>query len=573
MMNPKDDGVEVAAKAKTRVLLPWAILSIAFGLTTVLLVTDLIVSRAKEEKLSKRESLNVIGLAYGAISPIFDKTEIVLKNVVEEFKPIMDAPENGDVGVVNKRLQVLMTNLSEAQPDSLRLISADGKVLFIGNGMDSVSDISVADKSFFLKQKNGGSDAIQVSDPIKSQMTGKWLISMSKRFRKDDGSFGGMAQVFLRTDYMQEIFSKVSVGSHSGLSLVAADGGIIARSTALPSETDREYNLEPVFSSIDKGLLDGTVNLQSLIDGDTHLITYKKMRGAPMLLTVGISPDDYLNGWNKKAAYYLMSWVFVAFMMGALWKITAQNKIDKKERNDAVETLQNEREGLGLARKIIAESNSNIKRITGDIYFETFKNLSDSDGDLESWMGRIKQKSADAKSYIEASEELMVFKDRLITPVESEFLASSIFDESINKLQSIAEAKGLSIEKTTDIHPKTKVIADQGLLKKAVETLLWNATRFTNSGKIVMGIYLNEDDQGKLKMRIDLVDTGACIANEKIASVRKLLSDTQSQVININHLRLSLASKIVGIMGGEMGVHSEVNTGTNFWIIVPVGKA
>jgi hypothetical protein len=555
---------------KARILLPWSILAVAFGLTTVLLVSDLIVSRGKEERLSRRESANIIGLTSRSISPMFEKTEILLKTVADEFKPLMESPQAGSPEVVNKRLLDLMVNFEEAQSESLRLIDESGRVLFVGNGKSTVPEINVADKSYFVAQKNSKVDSVQISDPIKSQLSGKWLISMSRKFTKDDGSFGGIAQIFLRTDYIQDILSKVSLGDRSGVSMVAADGGLVARSTGLPVDVENEYSLDKVFKEISSGKSDGVVESKSLIDGDTHMVTFRKMRGVPLVLIVGASPDDYLNNWNKKAAYYLLSWIFVSFMMGALWRITEQNKLDRKERDDALETLAAEKSDLDMRKKILAESHEKAKKIAGEVYVETMNGWADEGDDSDQWMNRMKLRSIDLKGAIESGEVLMLTSRGAKALSVGEYSLESMFDQKIEYFRELATTKGLRLDKASSVDPKIKIFGDGELLNQVLDVFLWNATRFTYSGMIVVGIYLIEASDGDWRIRVDVIDTGASIDQETIRVLGKVFSDERVSSVNTATMRLSMASQLARLMGGEIGVASEKNKGTNFWLVVPV---
>ena len=106
---------------------------------------------------------------------------------------------------------------------------------------------------------------------------------------------------------------------------------------------------------------------------------------------------------------------------------------------------------------------------------------------------------------------------------------------------------------------------DAKKLHEIVENLMENAVKFTFQGSITLGFSLHAGD----KVRIWVRDTGKGIAEED----HKLIFDRFYKVddyIPGAGLGLSVAKSHVESLGGTIGVESEINKGSTFWIDLPL---
>ena len=135
-----------------------------------------------------------------------------------------------------------------------------------------------------------------------------------------------------------------------------------------------------------------------------------------------------------------------------------------------------------------------------------------------------------------------------------------------------AADNGLDIERLPCGHP-CMVQADPRRVRQVIHTLVSNAVKFTESGGINVGI---EPAPGSI--RVAVTDTGIGIAERDLG----ILFEPFTQVEVPSHhsregtgLGLAIAARLVDLMGGRMGVESEVGRGSIFWFAVslPVHEA
>lgn len=102
---------------------------------------------------------------------------------------------------------------------------------------------------------------------------------------------------------------------------------------------------------------------------------------------------------------------------------------------------------------------------------------------------------------------------------------------------------------------------------QVMTNLIHNAIKFTKSGEICFGYQL-EDER---KIRFYVSDTGVGISVEEQKKVFGRFTKLDREMPGTG-LGLTLSQTIVENLGGEMGVKSEVNKGSNFWFILPLSN-
>ena len=136
-----------------------------------------------------------------------------------------------------------------------------------------------------------------------------------------------------------------------------------------------------------------------------------------------------------------------------------------------------------------------------------------------------------------------------------------------------ADAKGLQRAFQADGGIPHRVLADAGRLQQILLNLLGNAAKFTETGEIVLRMGYAREAQ---RLRFVVSDSGPGIAPEGIARLFRRFSQIDGSTTRSHGgtgLGLAICKGLVDAMGGEIGVHSELDRGSDFWFEIPAPPA
>jgi len=177
------------------------------------------------------------------------------------------------------------------------------------------------------------------------------------------------------------------------------------------------------------------------------------------------------------------------------------------------------------------------------------------------------RESADA--LIGVVDEILDFSQLQMGEVELEhspFDISALIDGVTALMQPRAEAKGLRLESEMKGFTGRRFIGDAGRIRQILLNFVNNAIKFTESGFVLVSAEIVESDQTRI--RLSVRDTGVGIPEESLLRIFTRYHQSESTAKRSssgNGLGLAITKQLVELMGGELGVKSEVDQGTSFW--------
>lgn len=131
-----------------------------------------------------------------------------------------------------------------------------------------------------------------------------------------------------------------------------------------------------------------------------------------------------------------------------------------------------------------------------------------------------------------------------------------------------ASEKGLEVlfEVLPDV--PLRLYGDQMRLMQILNNLVGNAVKFTESGSIHIKVECMSIENGLASLRFSVKDTGIGMTREQSRQVFDPFSQADSSTTRRfggTGLGLSVCSRLVGLMGGDIGVQSREGEGSLFW--------
>jgi PAS domain S-box-containing protein len=148
-------------------------------------------------------------------------------------------------------------------------------------------------------------------------------------------------------------------------------------------------------------------------------------------------------------------------------------------------------------------------------------------------------------------------------------------EEAVGLLAEKASGKGLELICHVEAEPPCWLRGDPGRLRQILLNLAGNAIKFTERGEVVVFARLEEQGPQETVVRCEVRDTGTGIPAE--VQPRLFGSFTQADVSTTRKfggtgLGLAISKRLVGMMGGEIGLTSEPGCGSTFRFTVRLAK-
>jgi PAS domain S-box-containing protein len=145
------------------------------------------------------------------------------------------------------------------------------------------------------------------------------------------------------------------------------------------------------------------------------------------------------------------------------------------------------------------------------------------------------------------------------------------FKETITRLMKMqrvsAEGKGIELQLQYDDAVPNSLIGDPVRLQQVLINLVGNAIKFTDEGKIKIKVKLISQEEKQVKVMISVLDTGIGIPQEKLNRLFKSFSQIDNSLARQYEgtgLGLAISKRLVELMGGTIGVKSELGKGSKF---------
>lgn len=158
--------------------------------------------------------------------------------------------------------------------------------------------------------------------------------------------------------------------------------------------------------------------------------------------------------------------------------------------------------------------------------------------------------------------------------LELEYIAFELrhlVDDLMMLLKKKADDQGIDL--VCDIAPETPAVikGDPVRVRQILANLLTNAIKFTEQGEVKLRVIVLEQDSGRVRLRIEVLDTGIGIATEAQRKLFKSFTQadgTTTRKYGGTGLGLAIVRQLVTMMHGQLGVDSEHGKGSCFWIVI-----
>ncbi len=203
--------------------------------------------------------------------------------------------------------------------------------------------------------------------------------------------------------------------------------------------------------------------------------------------------------------------------------------------------------------------------------------LLDSDLDEEQWdhARTIKKSGEGLMTIIDDILDFSKAEAGKLTLEELDFGLVPLVDNVLDLLGPAASDKGIDLAGTLAPGIPKDLRGDDGRIRQVLLNLLGNAVKFTKTGGVTLDVTAEGEPSvaSGVVLRFVVTDTGDGIpadALEKIFGAFTQADASTTRRFGGTGLGLAISEKLVTLMGGQIGVESELGQGSRFWFTVPL---
>lgn len=164
--------------------------------------------------------------------------------------------------------------------------------------------INAAEREYFVFHRQHADSGMMIGKPLVGLVTGESSLHMTRRIDRPDGSFGGVAVLPINPEYFIRFYDQLNLGSNGQLMLLGLDGIVRARRTGTAISVGADFRGRTLFNRLSANPAGQFVSRGEL-DGVRRHLSYRTVRGFPLVVVVGTAEADLALEDRVRSRYYM----------------------------------------------------------------------------------------------------------------------------------------------------------------------------------------------------------------------------------------------------------------------------
>lgn len=565
-------------------------------------------------------SILVVALISSERKAVLEKTQFNLTNlsaafeehVRQAFNAVSDAidriksdmPYYGPDGAIRRAEYT-------SPPATFTVTGVGGKVM--ASNVDQAARVQdISDLEHFRVHVGNRHRGLFIGRPIVGRPLGQIFVPLSSRIERADGKFEGVVVASVRPNFISSLYRSVDLGETGSLMLIGTDR--VVRAYFRGGSGDKDANeamyvgtvTSPEAKAVGESQFDadGAYEETGQVDGVLRIFHWRKVRGYPLIVIVGMGKSETLHSADRRVAMVLgvggTALVLALFMPFILYREISRRianeiglnleKVKLKQANDA---LAEERKNLCLmnhelaAQKLRLEKASNAKSIfLTNISHEfrtpmhailnytnmSLKRIAVEDCEkIQKYMENARAAGLRLLGLLNGLLDLAKLEDGRIEfhPVKADLLAC--IRATQEELGSLLEEKGIRV--VIDVRTEcTSALFDPKRITQVVVNLFSNAIKFSPRGGLIRVQLSNAALKGGVPgLQCSILDEGTGIPEGELVKIFDRFSQSSVTIRSGggSGLGLTICRELIDLHGGIIRATNQEDGGACFTFILP----
>jgi PAS domain S-box-containing protein len=263
--------------------------------------------------------------------------ELMLEMIDERLKRLEG--DRVDAAAIHAWLGTRVAALPQIK--QVTVLGADGNIRFSSRHHPAPA-VWLGDRPHFIRHRDVPAARLAI-DPVQGRLTGDWLIVVSRRIERPDGSFAGVIDIDLDPGYFEAVYKSATVTDGAAITLLRDDATVLARYPRGGAQIGQQLTDSTVFRQLDALDKDGTIHAISRFSGDARIFAPRRVAGYPLVVNPSISEVVILAKWRRQAGFIgaaaVAATVAIILLMILLRASEARSRRQAVMLQDAVDAM------------------------------------------------------------------------------------------------------------------------------------------------------------------------------------------------------------------------------------------
>ncbi|MFL9879989.1 sensor domain-containing diguanylate cyclase [Herbaspirillum rhizosphaerae] len=295
--------------------------------------------RAREVQLGEARSTttNIARALVQHAEDTFKEADTALIGISERLE--YDGRKAPALQRLGRFLTIQVAELSQLH--ALFVIDRSGNWIVTSEKSTSLTANST-DREYFRYHQTHESSAPYIGHPVQSRMSGEWIVTISRRLNKADGSFDGVVMAAIKLSYFTEFYGNFDIGNAGALLLASNDGNILVRRPLLNDSVGKSLENASIFRDYAAKTEAGVARILSAQDGITRVNSYRHLSRYPLFVAAALSEDEILAGWRTDAFLHGFGLLLLILFLGFFGnRLILQIQLRVAAENEAIDSRSN----------------------------------------------------------------------------------------------------------------------------------------------------------------------------------------------------------------------------------------
>ncbi|ASU38850.1 diguanylate cyclase [Herbaspirillum sp. meg3] len=200
------------------------------------------------------------------------------------------------------------------------------------------ANVNSKDRAYFIYHQTHANGLPHIDNPIQSRVTGEWIVTISRRLNKPDGSFDGVVMAAIKLNYFANFYDNFGIGDAGALLLASNDGNILFRRPLRNDSIGKSLENASIFRDYASKTSSGVARITSAQDGITRINSYRHLNRYPLFVAAALSEDEVLANWKSDAIMHGVGLLLLIAFLGYLGnRMIVQIQLRGQAENEAIE--------------------------------------------------------------------------------------------------------------------------------------------------------------------------------------------------------------------------------------------